>query len=188
MPEPTEAQNVTTQPPAETTTATAPATNAATFTQEQVEQMIKERLARKEEADRKKSEAEKAKAEADALAKNAEWEKLAKQLEEELNKAKADLAAKDLEVKKQAIASKVGLPAAFADRLKGNTDEELEADAKVILAALPRQDKPVAGINPTNPGETSTAETKEQINERLFGKKSDFFGGNGGGVVFISKE
>lgn len=186
MTEPTEVQNVTNQTPAETP-ATAPEQNAAKYTQEQVEQIVKERLEREKKAAEKKAEEARQKAEAEALAKNAEWEKLAKQREEELNKAKELIAKKELDEKKRAISVKVGLPEAFAARLQGATDEELEADAKTLLAALPKQEKPTPGINPTNPGEATNAETKEQINERLFGKKPDFFGGQGGGV-FVNKE
>lgn len=50
------------------------------------------------------------------------------------------------------VAEKVGLPAALATRLQGETPEELEADAKALLETLPKPTKPAPGINATNPG------------------------------------
>lgn len=70
----------------------------------------------------------------------------------------------------QTIAAKVGLPAAFADRLKGETPDEMEADAKAILEALPKPTQKPATPGPVNPGANGkTGETKEQRDERLFG-------------------
>lgn len=121
----------------------------------------------------------------------------------ELEKAQARLAELEGAIKAQQakeaklnVARKVGLPDAFAARLQGETPEELEADAKLILEALPKPDKPAPGIHPTNPPEGSQAETIEQKKARIFG---DSFAGNnmfdpewnrknGGGVVFIDKE
>jgi flagellar biosynthesis GTPase FlhF len=181
-------QNLTTapEPAKQEPTATAPEPKAEKkYSQEEMEQIIKDRLARKEESDKRKANEEKSKAEAEALAKNAEWEKLAKQREDELKAAKDQLAAKELEAKKRAIADKVKLPSAFADRLKGNSDEELEADALTILAALPKN---TPGINPTNPGETgSTAETFEQKKARLSPQNGNIFA-KGGGVIWPPKE
>jgi hypothetical protein len=40
------------------------------------------------------------------------------------------------------VAAKVNLPAALVDRLQGETADELEADAKALLAALPKPAAP----------------------------------------------
>lgn len=62
-------------------------------------------------------------------------------------------------------AEKTKLPAAFADRLKGETPEELEADALLLLAAMP---VPVAPkLAPTNPGQPQTGETDAERRKRL---------------------
>ncbi len=81
-----------------------------------------------------------------------------------------------------------GLPANFADRLKGTTKAELEADAaefaklfpdKVVLKQAPK-------LNITNPANAHENETKEQARERILGPAvTDPFGG--GGVVVYSK-
>lgn len=75
----------------------------------------------------------------------------------ELEKAQAKLAALEAKTKayefeklQSAAASKVGLPAAYADRLRGETPEELEADAKLLLEAMPKKSTPA--IPATNPG------------------------------------
>jgi hypothetical protein len=68
-------------------------------------------------------------------------------------------------------AANTGLPAKLADRLKGETLEEMEADAKAILEDLPKppaQPKPGPGILPANPGANgSTGETDDQRRQRL---------------------
>jgi len=84
------------------------------------------------------------------------------------------------------VAEKVGLPAALATRLQGETPEELEADAKALLETLPKPTKPAPGINATNPGNASTQETREQKKARLAGTSPDVFG-TGAGVFWGEK-
>ena len=89
-------------------------------------------------------------------------------------------------------AEKVGLPLVFADRLKGETPEELEADAKQILEALPKTPKP-PNVSATNPGAgASQGETAAQALARIHGQGVDIFDPHfvkehGGGVVFKDK-
>ena len=74
-----------------------------------------------------------------------------------------------LESHQRAAAEKVGLPSVFANRIQGETLEDMEADAKALFDALPVKPvvKPVVGI--TNPGLTgmNSGETAEQRNKRL---------------------
>lgn len=73
--------------------------------------------------------------EAKALKKDFE-SKLKNSVAEEVSKATAE---KDKELKTfkaEKVALKAGIPAELAGRLSGNTDEELEADALSIAAAL----------------------------------------------------
>ncbi len=67
------------------------------------------------------------------------------------------------------VADKTGLPAVFADRIRGETPEEMEADAKSILDALPKQKAaPNSGV--TAPGDkTVTGESDAERRRRLFG-------------------
>jgi hypothetical protein len=85
--------------------------------------------------------AQKDRDDADAKAKG-EWEKVATERQAELDKLKADLAARDLNDRKTAIAKAAGLPDDLATRLQGETDEELEADAKGMAKLLRVQDAP----------------------------------------------
>lgn len=86
-------------------------------------------------------DAAQAAADADAKAKG-EWEKIAQKRQEELDALKAQLADRDLRDRKAAIAKAAKLPDDMADRLRGETDEELEADAKELAKHLRTQDAP----------------------------------------------
>jgi len=113
-------------------------------------------------------------------------------LQNELKTTKADLKKAQVVEMRRAAAAKVGLPLAFADRLMGETPEDLEADAKKLLEALPKAPKtpPVA---PTNPGgNASTGETIAQQRARIYGQGVDvmspeYAASHGGGVVMKEK-
>lgn len=169
-------------PQVEPTSTETAKTGGKTYTEAELENILKERLGREKAKADKQAQAAAEKAAAEAAAKNGEWEKLAKQREEELAKVLGEIKARDLADRKRAIGEKVGLPAALATRLQGDTDEDLEKDAKALLETLPKQPKPNPG--PTNPGGTATTtETLAQKKERLLGTRSS----NplaGGGVVW----
>jgi hypothetical protein len=63
------------------------------------------------------------------------------------------------------VAAKYGLPAPLAERLKGDTEEEMEADAAQLAKALPK----AAAMNPTNPGTSAPSETDAQKRARIYG-------------------
>lgn len=118
-----------------------------------------------------------------------EVERLTKQLAE----AQTSLKAKERAELRASAAEKAGLPKAFVNRLQGETPEELEADARAIMDALPKPEKPAPGINPTNPAAGTKSETPEQAKARLFGAEFDpFLPENakklGGGVFMTDKE
>ena len=75
--------------------------------------------------------------------------------------AEAEAKARELELNalRRAAAEKVGLPGALADRLRGETPEEMEADAKSVLAALPKPQAP--DINNGAGGAKGNAQTPE---------------------------
>jgi rRNA-processing protein FCF1 len=128
----------------------------------------RKRLEELESAETKKNEAS-----------MSELEKLQKRLQE----TEAKLTAKEKAETRRAVAEKVGIPAAFADRLKGETPEELEADAKALLEVLPKTQapaKPQPGLV-ANPGANgSKEETRAQKLARLTGETIDPFGKGGG--------
>jgi len=104
-----------------------------------------------EEAARLHKKVEKFEAEENKRKKEAmtEQERLQAERDEALAKAR------ELETKQaqRDAAEKIGLPLAFADRLKGGTPEELEADAKQLLESMPKQgQKPLKGMTPAEAG------------------------------------
>jgi chromosome segregation ATPase len=93
----------------------------------------------------------------------------------ETEKLKAELErerGERLQTLREVVAARTGLPEALADRLRGATREELEADAAAILEKLPKTPEPAkttppTGLTITNPGAATTGETKEQRRARL---------------------
>lgn len=112
---------------------------------------------------------------------------------EKLNKQVAELTARNAEmalgILRRDVVSEIGLPAIFVDRLKGNTREEMLADAQELLKTIP-QNQSAPRLKVTQPGNSQTVETKEQQRERLFGRQGNVFGDinaireAGGGVVW----
>lgn len=169
----------------------APTTETVTMTKAEIEAMqraLKE--ANKEAAERRKK--------LEAFEKAEEDKKQAEMTELEKTKAELDKLTKimrdkeTLELKRQA-AAKHGLPEAFIDRLKGDTAEELEADAKALSDVMPKPQKPSPG--PTNPGNNATPEKKgdRDIRNEMYGQPGNVFDPNyavkiGGGIIEHNKE
>ena len=166
---------------------------------EKLQKALKE--ANREAAERRKKLEAYEKAEAERKqAEMTELEKLQAQLKEaqaERDRIAAELEQRRINDIKRQIAEKVGLPAVLASRIVGNDEEEMEADAKAILEALPKPapDKPAAPrVSPTNPGGNARpVETDAQKKERIFGAPAspfdpDYIRAHGGGVIFNPKE
>ena len=83
------------------------------------------------------------------------------------DKLEADLKKEQLKVMRRDAATEAKLPLAWADRLKGETPEELLADALILLETMPAKVAPK--IDPTNPGGIQTGETEAQKRARLLG-------------------
>lgn len=113
-------------------------------------------------------------------------------LQGELKTARAELKKAQVAEMRRAAAAAVGLPLAFADRLMGETSEDLEADAKKLLEALPKAPK-TPPVSPTSPGgNASTGETLAQQRARIYGQDVDVMStqyakAHGGGVIFKEK-
>lgn len=133
------------------------------------------RLAELEEAEAKRRDAEKSEIE---------------RLQERLQQAERDAREARLSLLRRQAAERYRLPDALADRLRGETPEEIERDAEEIAKTLP---KPT--LNPTNPaaGAASQGETDEQRRARIYGAGRNIFDPHeaqrhGGGVIYPSKE
>lgn len=115
---------------------------------------------------------------------------------ERLKKERDELATRaanlELSMLRRDVISETGLPAVFAERLKGSTKDEMLEDAKKLMEALPKTPKAVQAA--INPGAASPNETDAQKRERLFGPSGvDIFNVEkiekmGGGVVMLTKE
>jgi hypothetical protein len=113
-----------------------------TYTQADIDRIIGDRLAK--ERAKQETQAKKTQEEADrkAAEQQGQYEKLYKETQAKLEAAEAKARiAEHRELQRQA-AEKVGLPAAFASRLLGESPEDLEADAKTLLASLPKPQAP----------------------------------------------
>lgn len=83
---------------------------------------------------------------------------------ETAEKEKADLL---VQIARRDVGAKIGLPAVLIDRIRGETPEEMEADAKKLLDELPKPAK-VSTVAATNPaGGQLPQETREQTLKRL---------------------
>ena len=84
-------------------------------------------------------------------------------------KARAQLEAENKQIKldllKQSTASKLGLPEILANRLQGETPEEIEKDAKQLLETLPKKTSTASATNPG--GDHQVGETDAEKRKRL---------------------
>lgn len=106
-------------------------------------------------------------------------------LKAELDRVQSELKAKSIRTMQMEAATKTGLPAQLAERLKGETPEEMEADAKAMLELLPKP-KPAPQIGATNPGSNAgSGDTFEDEHKRWkAAQKQQTNPFLGGGVYF----
>ena len=88
------------------------------------------------------------------MAEQGKFEQLYKQTQTELEAERQRATAASLAVTRRDIAARLNVPAALADRLRGDTPEDIEADAKQLIASLPKQSTPSAnaGSGSKQPG------------------------------------
>ena len=175
--------------------------NPEQFQEQQVElektrKALKE--ANKEAAERRKRLEELEKAEADRkAAEMTEAEKQQariKELEEKAQQYELKLKESERRELQRRIAKEAGLPEGLAERLRGETEEEMAADAKTVLELLPKQEAKVdektkpPKLPVTNPADGKKGETRAQKAERLgLGQRVNVWDGDltkkqGGGV------
>jgi hypothetical protein len=92
--------------------------------------------------EREAAQKEQEKAEQKRLAEQGEYKKLFEDAQAKAAELTEAVKARDLALLRQQVATAKRLPDALADRLRGETREELEADADALLAAVPM--KPTA--------------------------------------------
>jgi len=139
---------------------------AKTFTQADIDRIVKERLDRAQrQADEKMAKAQ-AETEAKALAEQGKFKELYEKQQAELAKSAERIRAMELDTLRRGVAGRLGLPEPLIDRLRGETAEDIEADAKALLAAIPKP--PAPNINASGgaggapvPGELSEQQKAE---------------------------
>jgi hypothetical protein len=108
----------------------------------------------------KQAQTQATKAQEEAQRKAAEEQGEYKRLYEEMSQKMAQAQQRAEELERQQlrarVAQTVGIPAALADRLRGDTEEEIAADAKTLLDTLPKPQAP--NIN-ASPGTGATPRT-----------------------------
>lgn len=127
------------------TTDTAPViaeTPEAKFTQADLDRILGERLAKEKQRTAEAAAKATAEAERKAAEEQGEFQKLYQQTQAQLAQLAAEKRALEAAALRRDVASKVNLPSALIDRLQGETYEELEADAKSLIAALPKPAAP----------------------------------------------
>ena len=137
-----------------------------TFTQQDVDRIINERLAK----ERTKAESMATKAREEAERKAAEEQGKYQELYQAAQQKAADLEARlkatEIASIKRNVAQRLNMPIALAQRLQGEDEASIEADAKSLMAALPKPAAPNInsgtgnGAAPTA-GAMSEAERKE---------------------------
>lgn len=90
----------------------------------------------------------------------------------------AELARKE---QQREIAEKVKLPFALADRIKGETPEEMEADAKQLFESLPKGGTPKTSV--TSPGPQATEPKMERLNSDINPFDPAWVRAHGGGAI-----
>ncbi len=113
-----------------------------TFTQADLDRILSERLAQAQRTAEAKAKKAATEAEQRTLAEQGEWRKLAEVAQAELAEAKKQAAEAQAALLRREVATKHNLPSALVDRLRGETLEELDEDAKALMAALPKPSAP----------------------------------------------
>jgi len=128
-------------------TGTATETNSGgerTFTQADLDRIVSERLAKEKQRSEQFAAKARHEAERKAAEEQGQWKTLAEQYKTEAETALKQAQAASLAVLRRDVAAKMSVPPVLADRLTGTTADELEADAKQLMASLPKPPLPNA--------------------------------------------
>jgi len=113
-----------------------------TFTQAELESIIKDRLGREQKKAADTLAKAQADAEAKALAEQGNFKALYEKAQADLLTNQQRIKAMEQDAARRGVASRLGLPELFIGRLRGETVDEIEADAKALLAAIPKPAAP----------------------------------------------
>lgn len=128
---------------------------AKQFSQAEVDRIVADRLDRASKANEAKATKAREDAERKAAEQQGEYQKLYEQEKALREQAEADRKALEVSALRRQVADKLGLPAGLVDRLRGETADDIEADAKELIKALPKPAAP--NINATGGSANGTA-------------------------------
>lgn len=160
---------VSTETPTPTTEhATPDATGQSErmFKQSEVEALIRDRIAKAnskaDEAARKATEA----AERKAAEEQGKFQELYQRTLTELETERQQRRSTELLMLKRDIGSRFGLPAALVDRLQGEDEDSITADAKALSQAIPKVQAPNINSAATTPVSTKQTMADDVMREK----------------------
>lgn len=116
----------------------------------------------------------------------------AERYKQEAEALKAELAREKAGRMRLQVAAEYSLPEALANRLVGETIEDMKADAEQLAKLLPKPKKENPSLNPTDIGDGKKGETDAQKRARIYNKGADLFDPESirqkGGGVFLKQE
>lgn len=134
--------------PATPETPPAPKAEEKTFTQAELDAILKDRLDRDRKAREAQSQKEKDDAEAERLRQQGEFQKIAENEKARADKAEAELKQERFNALRARVAADHKLPPEWATRLIGEDEAALAEDAKALAKTLVPQ-TPVPGASPS---------------------------------------
>jgi len=134
--------------PATPATPPAPKADDKTFTQAELDTIVKDRLDRDRKARETQAQKDKDEAEAERLRQQGEFQKIAENEKARADKAEAELKQERFNAMKARIAADHKLPAEWAARLIGDDEAALVEDAKALAKTL-APSTPVPGATPS---------------------------------------
>jgi len=105
--------------------------------------------------------------ERDDLVKKEDYKALAEKAQEAEAVAKADAVASSRELLRVRVGAQTGLPVALAERLQGDTFEEMLEDAKRLQEIIPATQPPAASTDAGQPSTQPPATTLDRNQQRM---------------------
>ena len=147
--------------------AVTPPADQRSFSQQDVDAIIADRLARQQRALDARAAKDRADAEAATLAEQGKYKELAEKAERKAADLETRIAQRDHADLQRDVATEHNLPAAMAARLQGTTREELDADAKALAALVTAPPPPPVPGNRPNPRPQSGPDAAGQTEREM---------------------
>lgn len=115
-----------------------------------------------------------AQAEEQEMAEQSRWQELAEKREKELLEIKQSLESERRTALRARIASEYNLPPQLAERLAGNTEEELKADAESLAKLIPANPQPQASRQTTQiPAGSASTNREEFVRNWIYARRDE---------------